>query len=103
MLRTAILLAIAILVALAARDALTGNGIFAIYSGLMSLALLAVLLGTIFKTRAGINAAAVNCPNCNTSQPVMRKPTSFRQAMWGGYTCSQCATEMDKWGRRIDA
>jgi hypothetical protein len=103
MLRSAILLAIAILAAFAARDALTGSGIFAIYSGLMALALLAILLGTIFRTRAGINTAAVTCPNCNSPQPAMRKPTSVRQAMWGGHTCAQCATEMDKWGRRIDA
>lgn len=28
---------------------------------------------------------------------MMRTPSSFRQAMWGGYTCETCGTEMDKW------
>ena len=32
---------------------------------------------------------------------MVRKPTSFRQAAWGGWTCSKCGCEIDKWGIEI--
>lgn len=47
----------------------------------------------------GINADTVCCPRCGASQPAARFPRSFRQMLWGGWTCKGCGCEMDKWGR----
>ena len=60
-----------------------------------------VVLGTLRKTRAGINVNRIVCPRCGAPQPAIRKPKSVRQAMWGGSTCPQCGLEMDKWGRAV--
>ena len=38
------------------------------------------------------------CPTCGTPVPAFRKPTSLRQALKGGWTCSGCGTEMDRFG-----
>jgi hypothetical protein len=49
----------------------------------------------------GINLARVKCPRFGAKMPIMRFPTSQRQALWGGGTCRQCGCEVDKWGREI--
>jgi hypothetical protein len=103
MLRLAILFGLAVTAAFAARDALTGTAPFSYYSAALAVALIAVFIGTAMRWKPGINASTVNCPTCSAAQPFMRKPASFRQAMWGGYTCSQCGTEIDKWGRKVEA
>jgi len=41
------------------------------------------------------------CPECGEPLPMVRVPTSFRQAMWGGWTCTYCGCEIDKWGKVI--
>jgi|SRR6516165_1200242 hypothetical protein len=46
----------------------------------------------------GISIGPVNCRNCNAQMPAVRAPTSFRQAMWGGWACAECGLELDKWG-----
>jgi hypothetical protein len=33
--------------------------------------------------------------------PVVRRPTSLRQALWGGWTCKNCGAEVDRWGRKV--
>ena len=68
---------------------------------LTAVAVATVGYGILTKSKWGINVEPVKCPNCRTSAPVWRKPTSFNQMMWGGHTCSQCGTEMDKWGHEI--
>ena len=45
-----------------------------------------------------INTNPVLCPKCGEPMPKMRKPTSLRQALLGGWTCAKCGTEMDRWG-----
>ena len=35
------------------------------------------------------------CPRCHTPLPRVRKPTSFRQMMWGGWTCRSCGAELN--------
>lgn len=50
----------------------------------------------------GINLSLPNCPKCGKKVPIIRKPTSTYQAMWGGWTCSNCGCEMDKWGKEIN-
>jgi len=49
----------------------------------------------------GIPFKKATCPQCETKSPFSRIPTSFRQAMWGGWSCSNCGCEMDKWGKEI--
>lgn len=41
----------------------------------------------------------VKCPSCGREQPKMRTPANTQQAMWGGYTCIGCGTEMDARGK----
>ena len=41
------------------------------------------------------------CPNCGMPVPAFRKPTSLRQALWGGWTCSNCGTDMDREGNEL--
>ena len=50
----------------------------------------------------GVNLSLPNCPKCGKKVPAIRKPTSTRQAMWGGWTCSNCGCEMDKVGKEIN-
>lgn len=64
---------------------------------------LVVLLvrGTQKKTSMGINLTPGHCPGCGTALPTVRAPKNFRQAMFGGWTCSGCGAELDKWGRPL--
>jgi hypothetical protein len=41
----------------------------------------------------------VKCPQCDHTLPPVRAPTSFGQAMHGGWTCKHCACEIDRRGR----
>jgi hypothetical protein len=45
--------------------------------------------------------ATPNCPTCGEVQPAVRRPTSFRQMLLGGWTCTKCGTEIDRHGRAI--
>jgi hypothetical protein len=47
----------------------------------------------------GINTRSVACPTCLTGLPIIRFPMSLRQVLFGGWTCNQCGTETDMWGR----
>ena len=44
---------------------------------------------------------SANCPRCKEKIPTFRKPTSIRQGMWGGWTCSKCGCEIDRQGNEI--
>lgn len=68
---------------------------------ILGLGLVLVILGTIRKTRWGINLESVNCSRCGSSMPKIRKPTSLSQALWGGVTCTRCGCNTDKWGREV--
>jgi hypothetical protein len=62
-----------------------------------------LVLGTIFKTRFGINLASLfggaKCAECGARAPkVARIPKTPYQVMWGGWTCEKCGLELDKWG-----
>ncbi len=48
--------------------------------------------------KSGIGAFKVECPNCGKPQPIFRKPTSFKQLMFGGCTCKACGTDIDRYG-----
>lgn len=47
----------------------------------------------------GINAGTPSCPRCGVVQPAVRLPRSFKEMLWGGWTCKGCGCVMDKWGR----
>lgn len=64
-------------------------------------ALVFIKNGSKQKNKWGINNQSVNCPNCGNKLPQIRKPQNIRQALWGGYTCEKCKTEVDKWGKKI--
>ncbi len=41
------------------------------------------------------------CDVCGTKMPMVRKPANWRQALWGGWSCPNCRTEFDRWGRNL--
>jgi hypothetical protein len=55
--------------------------------------------GTLTKNGFGYNFSPVKCPTCQTLQPWKRKPADDDERLWGGWTCTNCGTKMDKWGR----
>lgn len=72
---------------------------------LPALGVLGVVLlirGTEQKTKLGINLSVPSgCPKCGAPLPTLRRPSNLRQALWGGWTCSGCQVELDKWGRPL--
>jgi DNA-directed RNA polymerase subunit RPC12/RpoP len=61
-----------------------------------------VLIDTVRRSgRFGINLDLPNCPRCGHQVRAVRIPKSIPQFLWGGYTCTQCGTEIDKWGNEI--
>lgn len=61
------------------------------------------LIGGLFAYGAltNMNLVAPECPRCATQQPKWRRPTSLRQTLLGGWTCTNCGTEMDRNGQVI--
>lgn len=41
------------------------------------------------------------CPTRCLDIPAVRRATNWRQALWGGWTCTRCGAELDRFGRRI--
>ena len=82
------------------------EGTFSVAS-LVSYGIIALVLIVFFikksrdKSSLGINLNRVYCANCQTKQPFIRKPANERQALYGGHTCNNCKTEMDKYGVAI--
>lgn len=66
-----------------------------------TVAIVLIARGTARKNNWGLSFSRIVCPACGTQAPVVRKPTSLKQAMWGGWTCTKCGQEVDKWGRGI--
>ncbi|HEY3376050.1 MAG TPA: hypothetical protein VGL77_01030 [Armatimonadota bacterium] len=75
-----------------------GLAAFVLISGIV--AVIVIVVGTVRrKGKWGVNLhLPVRCPQCHTALPMVRKPTSTEQAMWGGWTCPQCRAKVDKWG-----
>jgi hypothetical protein len=61
----------------------------------------AVLFYTKKKTEK-INASG-GCPVCRADVPAFRTPTSVRQALWGGWTCENCGTELNRQGAELSS
>lgn len=62
------------------------------------------LLGWVLRSQSqtqgkfGIGSFEAECPHCQNPQPIFRKPASFKQMMFGGWTCKACGTEVNKYG-----
>lgn len=63
------------------------------------IAIAAVLLLSV-KMQNDVNAKG-GCPECGRPVPRLRTPTSLRQALWGGWTCTECGTELDLKGKEL--
>ncbi len=55
------------------------------------------------KGRWGIGSLSASCPRCGSPMPMIRKPTSMQEALWGGWTCAKCGCKVDKYGRERTA
>ena len=62
----------------------------------------AVVLAVNAIMQKKINARG-GCPNCGTPVPRYRLPTSFRQSLWGGWTCAECGTDIDRYGKELSS
>jgi hypothetical protein len=52
------------------------------------------------KGRWGLGTlTGIKCPRCGTAMPMIRKPTSMQETLWGGWTCPQCDCKVDKYGK----
>jgi len=43
----------------------------------------------------------LKCSNCETELNYFRFPKNVKQFLWGGYSCSNCKCELDKFGNKI--
>jgi hypothetical protein len=66
----------------------------------LGLAVMLVIIGTIFKTRFGVNLGGANCWECGVPAPMIRHPQNLSEMLWGGWTC-QCGCANDKWGNPV--
>ena len=74
----------------------------AIFGGLATIAFFIVAARKKMVIRAGRKMGMnftpdLKCPNCSARVPAVRRPKNLRQALWGGFTCSNCGKEYDKW------
>jgi hypothetical protein len=74
---------------------------FFVVMGFFLIGFIVVVYGTVRKNKWGINFQRPVCPHCGVSAPLIRKPRTVQQALWGGWTCPSCGTEIDKWGREL--
>jgi len=81
------------------RSSAVGNKMEAVLIGSITstLAIIALLNWSINKK---VNAEG-GCPECRTPVPLYRRPTSLRQAVWGGWTCNTCFSELDRRGNLL--
>lgn len=57
--------------------------------------------GTARRNDWGIDRDPVNCPRCHVPVLTTRAPRTFKQVLWGGWTCAECGCVMDKWGHEL--
>jgi hypothetical protein len=69
-------------------------------TGGSSVATVVIIMMLAATMQKKINAKG-GCPSCGMPVPLFRTPTSLRQALRGGWTCSNCGTEMDREGNEI--
>jgi transposase-like protein len=49
----------------------------------------------------GFLSPRVVCPQCGSVLPRVRPPRSFRQMLWGGWTCPHCGSQVSRAGAKI--
>jgi hypothetical protein len=93
-----------------------GSVVFALsddaFYGIITLSILTPLVGLLLfgaflivrdtirqKGRWGIPRRMPECQGCGEPPPVVRMPKTWREALWGGWTCPECGLELDKWGK----
>jgi hypothetical protein len=52
--------------------------------------------------RWGICLTKPKCLKCGEPAPLVRMPASWNQTLWGGWTCTQCGFELDKFGNPVE-
>jgi hypothetical protein len=50
---------------------------------------------------AGVIGPVPRCPECGVPRRGFRKPASWSQFFWGGWTCACCGCEVDRRGRKL--
>jgi hypothetical protein len=55
------------------------------------------------KGKWGLPKGPVNCSIFGSSPLLFRKPANSRQMIWGGWPCSKCGNELDKYGVPVTA
>ncbi len=70
---------------------------------LLVAALLPALLIWLLRKMGYPIGRPVICPRCAIEMPLFRKPRSLNEALWGGYRCANCGTDMDARGRELEA
>ena len=65
-----------------------------------AVATIAIVMAWAATMQKRVNAKG-GCPECGMPVPMFRNPTSLRQALWGGWTCAECGTEMDREGNEL--
>jgi hypothetical protein len=98
--RGMLIIAYLVLAALAAERAVAQSGTWSYVFGFIAGGALLLAYASA-KSPFGVNLATVNCPRCGEPQAQLRRPRSFRQAIWGGYTCPKCGCDMDRWGKPV--
>ena len=76
-----------------------------IASGLIGVLVFRFVIYKYFWPKQGkwaINLKPLVCSICRTRGPRVRLPKSKRELMWGGWTCRQCGTELDKFGQPVE-
>jgi transposase-like protein len=61
----------------------------------------AVVLITIAIATFALRNGLVSCPRCGQRLPVIRRPASEQQALYGGWTCSGCGAELERDARLL--
>jgi hypothetical protein len=85
-----------LIVSLVSLAVIAGLGIGSLAWGIGSVVTGATVVAVVL-TMAG-HVRPIACPRCTTMMPALRWPTSFKQAMWGGWTCARCGCEIDRSG-----
>lgn len=74
----------------------------ALIGGLLLLGGILLVRDTIRQRgRWGICLSRPRCLKCDEPAPLVRTPASWRQALWGGWTCPKCGFELDKFGHPV--
>jgi len=87
-------------VSLVSLAVIAGLGIGSLAWGIGSVVVGATVVAVVLTITGRIHP--ISCPRCTSMMPALRWPTSFRQAMWGGWTCQSCGCEIDRSGAAIN-